>query len=412
VIARALAKQPEQRFQSAGDLGRAALAASTGDRAAARDTVVATGAAAPIEVDTRTAGTAIAPFRPPPPSPTPPPGRRSRLGAVGGLGFVLVAGALLASLATRGEPRTDGAATPEPAATQAADRKPDVTSVPMGAQRTVVVGAGGHVWTGRYENRHLDTLDPATGEPTRRPRPRIGYGLTGLARVGDELWALASEENKLVHLDARDGKVLDPAVTLPGAANAVTATKDAVYVAVTQPELDPGDRILEIDPDTGVTRQSIAVRDGVRRLAWLQGRLWSLTSGNAAWLIGFDPDRPRDRVKVNLRAAASSDLAVGDGKLWVTLPDADQAVSYHPRSERLANLETGRRPSGIVVDKGVVWVANRTSSSLTPIDVKTERAGEQIDTPLNPYDVAAYRGAIWVTCLADGRIARVTGLDD
>ena len=64
VIARALAKEPEQRFQSAGDLGRAAAAAAEGGRAALRDTIVATGAAAPIEVDTRTAGTALARRRP------------------------------------------------------------------------------------------------------------------------------------------------------------------------------------------------------------------------------------------------------------------------------------------------------------------------------------------------------------
>ena len=31
--------------------------------------------------------------------------------------------------------------------------------------------------------------------------------------------------------------------------------------------------------------------------------------------------------------------------------------------------------------------------------------------PLNPYDLASYRDAIWVTTLTDGKIARVTDLD-
>jgi len=78
VIARALAKAPEQRFQSAGDLGRAAIAAAAGGRAAGRDTIVATGAAAPIEIDTRTAGTALAPPQPVPPSRRGPSRARSR----------------------------------------------------------------------------------------------------------------------------------------------------------------------------------------------------------------------------------------------------------------------------------------------------------------------------------------------
>ena len=55
VIERALAKAPDDRYQSAGDLGRAALAAAAGKQPAERERLVATGAAAPIEVETMTA---------------------------------------------------------------------------------------------------------------------------------------------------------------------------------------------------------------------------------------------------------------------------------------------------------------------------------------------------------------------
>ena len=47
VIARALAKKPSDRFPSAGDLGRAALAASRGDQATVPERSVARGEAAP-----------------------------------------------------------------------------------------------------------------------------------------------------------------------------------------------------------------------------------------------------------------------------------------------------------------------------------------------------------------------------
>ena len=49
VIARALAKRPEDRFPSAGDLGRAALAAASGSDVTEEERTVATGAAAPVE---------------------------------------------------------------------------------------------------------------------------------------------------------------------------------------------------------------------------------------------------------------------------------------------------------------------------------------------------------------------------
>src|SRR5262249_24813061 len=52
VIERALAKNPDDRYPSAGDLGRAALAAAAGRKPAERERLVATGAAAPIESET------------------------------------------------------------------------------------------------------------------------------------------------------------------------------------------------------------------------------------------------------------------------------------------------------------------------------------------------------------------------
>ena len=58
VVARAMAKQPEERFPSAGDLGRAALAAAAGMTATEPERSVARGAAAParpVEFSTRTA---------------------------------------------------------------------------------------------------------------------------------------------------------------------------------------------------------------------------------------------------------------------------------------------------------------------------------------------------------------------
>ena len=55
VIERALAKDPEERYPSAGDLGRAALAAAVNRRPTERERLVAKGAAAPIESPTVTA---------------------------------------------------------------------------------------------------------------------------------------------------------------------------------------------------------------------------------------------------------------------------------------------------------------------------------------------------------------------
>ena len=105
VIARAMAKNPDERYPSAGDLGSAALAAAEGQRAPSIERSVATGPAAPG------GGGVDTPAGPPPTRPTPPPappptvsaprarGRPSgRIAALsGGAILVIVIGVLAAS---------------------------------------------------------------------------------------------------------------------------------------------------------------------------------------------------------------------------------------------------------------------------------------------------------------------------
>jgi streptogramin lyase len=331
---------------------------------------------------------------------------------------VLVVAAVAALVAAGGvaalamQPGDDKPRSPRSAVQAAApERGIEVDATRVGGRPNIVLGAGGHVWVGRFLNPRLAALDPATGGRTKAPRPEIGVGLLGLAASGRDLWALASRARQLVHLDARTGRRIGEPVALPSAANAVAATPDSVYVAVTQPVLDPGDQILEFDARTGALRRSLGVRDGVRRLEVAAGWLWLLAS-DPAELVGIDLDDPGKRRHVDLESDSSGDLALGAGSLWVTLVDTDQLARVDPRGGKPATFPTGRRPSGVVVRKGTVWVANRTSSTVSRIDVRSGRPHSDIRVPINPYDVAAYRDSIWVTSLTEGRIARITGLDD
>jgi streptogramin lyase len=269
----------------------------------------------------------------------------------------------------------------------------------------VILAAGGRIWTGAFLRSSLVALDPARARIARRPKPEIGIGLTGLAVHGRSLWAIASRARRLVRLDARTGRQIGDAVPLPGASNAVAATRDAVWVVVTTPGISPPNQLLRIDPETHEVVDSREITYGVRRLAVAAGGLWMLAS-NPARLVRIDLET-RKRRSIELEADSSVDLTFGEGALWATLGDVDQLARIEPRSGRITTYAVGRGPAGVEIHDGSAWVANRASSTLTRLDVRTGRVREEIEVPLNPYDVAAGDGAVWLTSLAEGEITRV-----
>ena len=130
VVVRAMSKQPEDRYPSAGDLGRAALAALSGEAVTVPERTVATGAAATRETET------VAPSEPAPrAAPTRQIERtrtdgngRSRRGLIGaGLAALAVAAVVAVVLATSGGGGDGGEATTASGGkeTTQAKQKPD-----------------------------------------------------------------------------------------------------------------------------------------------------------------------------------------------------------------------------------------------------------------------------------------------
>jgi hypothetical protein len=178
-----------------------------------------------------------------------------------------------------------------------------------------------------------------------------------------------------------------------------------VWVLVTT-EAPGTDDVLRYDADTGTLQERIEVTWGVRRLLRANGALW-LLAGDPARVISIDL-RTHKRRKLQLEAAGGGDFAIGGGSVWATLPDVDQLARIDMKTFDVATVAVGRYPVGVAVRGGSVWVANRASSTVSRVDVRSGRVRDELEVPLNPYEVAADSHAVWVTSLAEGRLTRIT----
>ena len=320
VVRRAMGKAPADRFPSAGDLGRAALAASRGERPPRGERSVATGHAAPRPVHGR--GRVWE-------------GVRRRRAWVLGLAAAAVL-AVVAAVALTGGGGSGGgdrgASGSRPGEVRAG------RPIALDLAPDHVAALDGRVWSVTADVGRLQRVDPRTRRVDQFP-PAVDLGggaYAGVAAGAGSIWVAHDvDEGGVDRVDPANGEGTDH-VSLPRA-SAVTATDDAVWAAYGGPRRATGN-LARIDPRT--------VRATGARL-----------------------DAGRDPVA----------LALGDGSLWVvnrapgTLTRIDTRSGVGARSSPWAagrpRWRSGSVPSGCstpATTRSRAWTRRRTSPSTCP----------------------------------------------
>jgi hypothetical protein len=413
VIERALAKDPADRFGSAGDLGRAALAAVGRAPAPRAERVVATGAAAPHEAET-----AASPDQaltvpvdeplagPAPRRGAPRPAWTWLLAAVPVLALAAVAALVLSSgdQPSGGDPRAstagsrsstgDGAPAPDVAGT--VTRTVKVDGRPNG-----VVAAGGLVWVLRARSDRLTALRPANGARAGF-RPLVGRLPAAAAVASGQLWVGNQSDPALVSVGLsshrRTGSIPMPP---QGKVVGVAAGERGVWVGIRG---DPG-LIVRVSPRDGRIVKTVAMPDGVQDLAVGAGAVWVL-GRRSDTVTRVDVQTGRQTpIEVGRDPAG---VAVGEGAVWVTNNGDDTVTRVDPRSLVTRVIGVGAGPNRIATGGGAVWVANRNDSTLTRIDPRTNRAaGDPVEVASNPFGLDVSGRQVWVSSPPDGTVQRI-----
>lgn len=438
VIARALAKDPADRFPSAGDLGRAALAAADGrgDLAAAAGRAVATGAAASRARDDRPtvapspqaasgATTAPAPTGRPQDRATPATehaeptttGDRAPRGPLPALlagAVVLAAAGIGAALLLGGgddptAPRT-ATATGTTTTARPAVARVDASTSAGSRPNDVVAGPRGTVWVVSNPDARMSALDAATGLRGTNRQPSIGIGAQSVAAGFDRIWVVKNGTNSLIRLSDRSGRRSGATIALPaGEPVRVRTGEGAVWVGIRgSGPVSPSmvETVVRVDPRTGAT-QSLPVPGGVQDLDVGAGAVWVVGRGRETLTrIGARTGATRTFTV----GRAPRGVAVGDGSVWVanSAEGSVTRISTTDGADR-DRIEVGTAPRGVAHGAGGIWVTNELDDTVTRIDPGTARVVGPAITGVGrrPSAISARGDAVWVVSPQDGAVARI-----
>jgi len=352
VVAKAMAKLPEDRYVSAEALSAAVREA----------------------------------LRPGPALPIPPEGvsTRSRrtiaIAAAAGIALVVVVAAMLVSRSGTPSPASSP---PAPTAASSTSRP---AALPLGSVVQLDPGTG----------KVLTVATNAIDTDVLPGNPRLAVGERGV-------WAHTI--GVVSHIDERTGKLEDRFPAGPGsAAGAGAGTSLSIAVGARTVWVPTGGgtgggpaALVPIDPATDQVLPTIRLGVGAEAtdVAVGAGRVWvTLSDGN---LDEVDPGTHRLLHSYPVGGHLDA-LTIGFGSVWVVDEVAGKISRIDPSTGSLIRaLNVGGNVRAIVAGSGAVWVMDRFSGTVAAIDPDTNTLGAAIRVGDRPTGMAVGAGAVWVS---------------
>jgi DNA-binding beta-propeller fold protein YncE len=432
VITRALAKNPEERYPSAGDLGRASRAALSGAVPSQPERNLATGLAAPEPAETAPGATGaaglapeLAPTAPPAAPPTPPPSTPAPAAepdpaptAPPDPGPTAAPGGVPATPAPSPAeaPPAAAQAPPSPAPPAEPPRRRAwpialAAAVVVGAVAAILVATG--VFSGNGENGSpsAEGADPASEDTPAPPRVvatiRAGNGPDGIAVDGNTVWVSNSRGDELRRIDAEIGRVGEP-VPVGQNPDEVEAEDGVVWVSntddgtVTRVETNPeGDPVVTATTPVGLGPEGLSLGP---QLVWVaNGDSDSVTRLDRANGNVLPPAIPVQNKPIG--------IFVGEDTVWVTNSFSGSVTRLDPSDSTLQGVtrNVGRNIRNVIEGFGYAWVASAVDNgNITRLDRETGKiVGKPITVGDFPKEMVFAGGDLWVVNERSNNVMRI-----
>jgi len=408
-----MAKDPAQRYPSAGDLGRAAIAAAHGATPSSSERSVGVGQAAPESETTLaspqsrppTAGTeprVAGPTRfEPLPAPATPAtrvlpadkveGARAKHGVVIGAVAAAVLLAILAVVAVTGVLGGGGGGGGNSAGRVVGD------PLSAGNSPSSVAFGTGSIWVGQDDRRTVRRVDPDTGR-ARMLKP--GGAPANVAFGEGGLWTW-NYSNSVTRMDPATD-VEDDYIETGADIGAFAVGEGGVWV--TQPERGT---VTFVDAGTDKAGSPIRVPGDLDQIAAGGGAVWASRTDSTTIAV-IDPATKKvdpDAVRLGKKTGA---MKVEDQVLYVgTRNDVSRVDTVSGVVGKAFPDPPGA--AGAAVGDGSLWRSFPIERTVDRTDLKSgKRVGEPIKVPVRPDTVVFGLGKVWAV---DSKAGKMVAID-
>jgi ABC-type transport system substrate-binding protein len=262
----------------------------------------------------------------------------------------------------------------------------------LGAEATLADTGADIVFAGRSawllpgnDEPVVDRVDLATRKVTRAVKLPWPPG-ERLASGGGLVWATEAVNGgpQLIGIDGRTGRIVRRFAVGSGSVGpGIAYGAGSLWLS-----LDV--EVVRVDPRTGRVLHRFRIPS--RWVTFADGAAWAASSGGLVWKI--DPVENRSTAHARLHGFVS-DLTVGGGFVWVAVvgDDAVYKLSEDDLSVQ-SGVPGGPDPERLSFGGGHLWIANTAAEAISQLD-PTSGARRALDARAEPVTAAYHGGLVW-----------------